>query len=155
MTAQATERLTYKYRTLDMTTLPLDHYLQLPGKNIEFAAECTALWRGYIGSWKIEASRLYLTSLEGNLVSDYVLEDGEYVHRQRQDPLKHIFPGHVGRVFAYWYSGTLYCPLGKMTENVHAGFASQYQGELQIHVEKGVVVGEELVRHARKSHNDN
>lgn len=52
-----------------------------------------------------------------------------------------IFPGFPERVFAHWYSGTLRIPKGKMLEYEHMGYASTYERDLFITLEKGIVKG--------------
>jgi hypothetical protein len=81
----------------------------------------TACARGYKGTWKIEDGRFYLVGLEGRwqLAGD--------------EPL-----------FAEWYSGTLRIPRGKLVSYVHGGFASQYEQDLLVRVEKGRVLSRKV-----------
>ncbi|MBM3272519.1 hypothetical protein FJY94_04555, partial [Candidatus Kaiserbacteria bacterium] len=95
MTAQIRENLIYDGQNLSMCTEPLSDYFALGGRKPEFKFNCTALWRGYVGTWEIVGDRLYIVSLKGTL------KDGTAA------TLESVFPGYTERVFAHWYTGTL------------------------------------------------
>lgn len=128
MTAQIPEKLRYKEEDVEMCTTPLYDYFALGIRRPRFESGCTALWRGYVGSWEIAHERLYLVALYG------VLEDGT------QATLETLFPHASNRVFAYWYSGTLRVPQGKRLEYVHLGYESTYERDLLLDIERGVLV---------------
>ena len=128
MTAQIAENLRHKSEDLAMCTTPLSDYFTLGGLHSPFESNCTALWRGYIGSWEIVDDRLYLISLRGTL------KDGV------EASLETVFPEYPNRVFAHWYSGTIRIPQGKELRYVHMGFGSTYERDLLLQLESGVVV---------------
>lgn len=128
MTAQFAERLHYQGEDVAMCTNPLSDYFAMSGLSSPFGYDCTALARGYIGSWEIVDDRLYLIGLGG------LFEDSP------QMSLTTIFPGFPDRVFAHWYSGTIRIPQGKLLQYVHAGYGSTYERDLLLDVERGVVV---------------
>ena len=134
MTAQMSESLTYKGEKLSMCECPLHQYLELAKVRLGLGRACTALWRGYVGSWEIIDDRLYLTELSApfNKGSDLSVAS--------------LFPDFPDRVFAHWYSGTLRIPQGQQLEYVHMGFQSRHERDLLLEVERGVVVRTE-VRH--------
>lgn len=134
MTAQISEKLLFEGQQLALCELPLSVYFALGGKAPDFDYNCTALWRGYVGSWLIEHDRLYLVELNGPL------KEGT------QATLRTVFPDFPDRVFAHWYSGKLRCPRGRRLEYVHMGFGSTYEEDLFIEVRKGVVIGTEVRR---------
>ena len=101
MTAQIPERLTYQGKKMAMCTEPLSGYLTISGVKPGFRANCSALWRGYIGTWEVKNGLLYLIGLEGTL------------HDGRRASLSTVFPRYPSRVIADWYSGTLRIPIGK------------------------------------------
>ncbi len=95
--------------------------------------DCTALWRGYIGTWEIVDGRLYLTAinvLPGNRAGAN---------------LETVFPGYPDRVFAHWYSGILRVPQGKVLKYEHMGYQSTLESDMLIDVERGVI-GEVRIR---------
>lgn len=127
MTAQIGERIYIDGQEHGLCTYPLTPYMvSLPSPQ-GFRAPHTALWRGYIGTWEINGDRLYLIAIEGELNS------GEAV------TLETLFPGFPDRVFAHWYSGRLRVPQGRMLKYVHQGFASQFEQDLFIDIERGLV----------------
>ena len=134
MTAQIAERMIHEGQTVSLMSNPLDVYFDLIGEQSRFEVTCTALWRGYVGTWEIVGDRLYLVGLDARYKS------GE---RVRVDTL---FPGYGERVFAHWYSGTLRLPQGKRIRYVHGGYDSEFERDLLLSVEHGVVVRRE-VRH--------
>lgn len=137
MTAQFGENLHYDGRDMSMCTQPLDDYFALGGVNPGFGQDwpldCTALWRGYVGTWEIVDSRLYLIAISGKAAN-------------RVDAnLESVFPGFPDRVFAHWYTGTLRVPQGKILKYVHMGHESTFESDLLIAVERGVI-GEVRIR---------
>ena len=132
MTAQIAEKLLYQGEKVAMCTNPLDDYFAMGGTSPRFQATTTALWRGYVGTWEIVDNRLYLVSL------DATLEDGT------DATLETVFPGFKDRVFAHWYSGTIRVPQGKQLEYVHMGYASTYEKDLLLHIERGVVISTQV-----------
>ena len=66
----------------------------------------------------------------------------------RDEPvlLARLFPGYGDRVFAHWYSGTLRVPQGRQLKYVHMGYASTYERDLMLQIERGVLRGT-WVRH--------
>ena len=127
MTAQIAEKLTYEGQQLSMYTNPLNDYFAFSGNRPNFESNCTALWRGYVGTWEIIDGRLYLIELHGEL------EGGGAAS------LATVFPGFPDRVFAHWYSGTLRIPQGKMLKYLHMGYGSTYERDLFLEIEEGVV----------------
>ncbi|WP_349609008.1 hypothetical protein [Cupriavidus sp. DF5525] len=126
MTAQIPETL-YMDEKLAMCSEPLNQYFTLSGNCPAFRAECTALWRGYVGTWEIVNERLYLIGLDGTT------EDDEHVS------LTTLFPDYPHRVFAHWFDGRIRVPQDGLLNYVHATYASEYERDLLIDFEKGVV----------------
>ncbi len=127
MTAQISENLIYDGQEVGMCTNPLGDYFAFGGERPDFAYNCTALWRGYVGTWEIVDDRLYLIALHGTL------EDGS------EAMLATVFRDYPDRVFAHWYTGTIRIPQGKLLNYVHMGYGSTYEGDIFLELEKGVV----------------
>lgn len=142
MTAQISEKLLYQGQERAMCTEPLGDYFALGGERPTFADTSTALWRRYVGTWEIINDRLYLVKLSGTL------EDGA------EATLENVFPGYPDRVFAHWYSGTLRIPDGKRLEYVHMGYASRYERDILITIQRGMVVAS-MTRHNGQSDDQN
>jgi len=133
MTAQFTENLTYEGQVYAMCTEPLGTYFQLTGVFPDFSKDCTALWRGYIGTWEVRLDRLYLLKLDGHLAS------GEDIS------LATLFPEFPERVFAHWYTGSVRLPQGRRIEYVHMGYQSRHEADLFLDFERGHLVARRLV----------
>ncbi len=128
MTAQIGEKLHYKGHVVSMCSQPLGDYFELAGIEPGLEVSCTALWRGYVGTWEILDKRLYLIGLSGTLL------DGAEAN------VATFFPDFRDRVFAHWYSGELRVPQGKLLNYVHQGYNSTYESDLIIAVDKGIIV---------------
>lgn len=127
MTAQMSEKLRYEGEDVAMHTTPLCDYFAMGGFVPRFQMSHTALRRCYVGRWEIIDGRLYLVELRGTL------EDGT------DASVASVFPDFPGRVFAHWYSGTIRIPQGARLKYVHMGFASIYERNLLLDLERGVV----------------
>jgi hypothetical protein len=132
MTAQIGERLHFNGQEMSMCTHPLGDYFALggidPGFGQEWPLDCTALWRGYIGTWEVLGDRLYLVAIHKLVLNG-----------PGTNFLETVFPGYPDRVFAHWYSGTLRIPQGNTLKYVHMGYQSTYERDLLIKVERGVI----------------
>jgi hypothetical protein len=150
MTAQLSECLIYKGQALRLCSEPLESHFAINLPRPEFHAHASCCWRGYIGTWEIEGGRLYLIGIENwtleKVNGSYTsvtclptLSDGTEV------TIASLFPESDGaRIFADWYTGELRCPQGERLTYVHGGFDSKYERDLLIHVERGVVVSEQV-----------
>lgn len=133
MTAQFTEQIIWQGQKRSLCTEPLEPFFELSGLQPEFEAMCSALWRGYVGTWELFNERLYLVGLNGKLKSGQVAN------------VATIFPGFPDRVFAHWYSGVLRIPMGGLLQYVHGGYGSVYERDQFITIKRGVMVATSLV----------
>lgn len=131
MTAQVREQLIYQGEEYSIDSCPsIPHndprVKQLSGA--DFIDEqgiflSTACWRQYIATWEIKDDRLYLCKVEGvyQLVDDTP-------------------------IFADWFSGEICVPQGELINcNIEADFLLEYEKELFIQVENGLVTQTKLV----------
>jgi hypothetical protein len=137
MTAQSPETLIYQGEELRLCTEPLARFPGISPIQPPYEYPSTALWRGYIGTWAIEADRLYLKSLQR-----WKHVDGQTVVVGVED----LFPGYSDGVFAHWFSGILRSPRGALLKYVHGVYLSTYEEDLFISVKRGVVIDERIVR---------
>jgi hypothetical protein len=134
MTAQISEELIYQGKTLTLCSEPLGPFLKYSASPFKFYANCTALWRGYVGTWSIQADRLYLVKLAGTVQTD----DGTI----KPVGLVDLFPNFPEGVFAHWFTGLMRCPDGALLHYVHGGYYSTYERDVFFHVEKGIVLAQ-------------
>ncbi len=128
MTVQRSDRLIYLGETVSLWSQPLDVYFKLARIVPRFAIHRTDNWRGYIATWEIIGERLYLKYINAET------EDGTKV------TLATFFPTSLERVFADWFSGSLYVPRGDVLESGHfIMYGAVYERELVIKIKKGRV----------------
>ena len=72
-TAQLTDIFIYNQDTLFVYTNPLEEYFNKKGERkigkLELDYSCTALWRGYVATWKLERDSLFLVKIQTNYFS--------------------------------------------------------------------------------------
>lgn len=129
MTFQIPEKLRYQGETVPLHSFPLASYFKHAKTESPFKFQSTAVSRGYVGTWSIVDSRLYLSSLRG------LLKD------RTTGKLSSVFPGKTRRVFADWYTGTLNVPQGGVLETALTVFGYSREQELVLDVVQGIVVG--------------
>lgn len=107
--------------------------------HIELFADCSAIWRGYIATWKIENGMLYLIEINANVIGakGHIKCSENTIYRLLSDEavdMDYFFPSQ-SKVFADWYSGNL--PIHN--ENT---FKAKY---LIFKADKGHIIGQEQV----------
>lgn len=132
MTVQLAEELLLNGKKYLMRSYPLSSFVELGGKLPPFAPTCTALWRGYVGTWEVRDERLYLISLRGEL------ENGQAA------TLRSVFPEFPERVFAHWFSGVVRVTRAIVSEQDVSSSDGDCRQEEILHFKKGVVVSAEL-----------
>jgi len=125
MTVQTRERLIYKGKLYEVTTLPLEQYLSALPVKPKFYPPSTACWRGYIGTWQIKPDGLYLVDLV------YYNESGSIAGTD------YFFPGEK-EVIARWFSGEIRIPFEKSTFNPSHMVASN--DEFVLEFKNGILV---------------
>jgi hypothetical protein len=141
MTAQMREIVTIDGAEHEMCTLPLAPWLavQTPPLNMEriCPSYSSALWRRYVGHWRITEENLFLDRL-GTVEESRDIDMGE------------IFAGRAGPIAADWFSGKLRLPGEPELIYVHMGWGSFYRYERIIHIQAGRVVRERHVDHTAR-----
>ena len=107
--------------------------------HIELFADCSALWRGYIATWKIESGMLYLIEIYANVtgVKGHIKGNESTTQSLLSDEavgMDYFFPNQ-SKVFADWYSGNL--PIHN--ESTSKG-ESMY---IIFKISKGYIIGQE------------
>jgi hypothetical protein len=136
-TAQFPDFLIYQGETLPIFSNPLDSYFdrEHPRPRHLFQYTCTACWRGYVATWKIEKGDLYLVRLV----------KGDCSAKPEEIDVGQIFSGQSLPVKAAWFSGTIRIPQGKQMLYVHMGYGSVYERERVLSFEKGRLAREDTI----------
>lgn len=149
MTAQHREKLRYNGNIYHLAVEPLYPYLEK--KKIRFVPDSSACWRGYYGWWSIEDEKLYLTNLIAYVPrqTDEQTDARRALFNSEKVGLDYLFPNQ-DKVFAEWFSGKLRIPHGKMLRYVHQGYASIYEKELFLKIEKGKLVSSYVIDNKKR-----
>lgn len=177
MTAQIRETLIYKGEKYNMAAEPFGSYLHINKIDLRLKVPNTALWRGYVGNWEVYDNKLFLTNIEGSgkIKNDEKFRKGrlELRGKIKQGLITPQENGHLlkkleeecfedidlslnslfnsdEKVFASWYSGIIRCPHGELLEYVHMGYESEYEYNLFIKIENGIIVSEDKFKNSLK-----
>jgi len=136
-TAQFPDYLIRDGETLPIFSNPLESYFDAdhPKPRHLFRHSCTANWRGYVATWKVENGDLYLVRLV----------KGDCSRNPEEIALDNIFPGQTAPVKAVWFNGSIRIPQGKQLRYVHMGYGSVYEREIFMGFEKGRLVREDTI----------
>lgn len=139
-TAQTPDQLQWNGRLLRLDTNPLEPLLEAnPDLRPHGPFGSSGLWRGYVGSWRLEAGQLLLDDV-CVLVGMGPNSSGRFAEKY-ESVLSQIFPDGAVRP-ATWFTGHLVVPIGPRTSYVHMGYASTYAEYLVVTVRAGLVVSE-------------
>ncbi len=137
-TAQIGEFLEYNGKQVEIYSTPLESYLEGKEDRPDFPASSTACWRGYVGLWRIEDSKLLLVSLHD--------EDWDKnPPLGKEFPLSKVFPESKNPIEATWFSGVLRIPEGEQLRYVHMGFGTVFERDRYITIKKGVVTATKII----------
>lgn len=132
-TKQYPELIVIDGQQYDLLSVPLESYLDEHELEVASSSGSSALWRGYVGSWRIEAGTLELVSLH-DCDYEYPSELGAELKTDG------VFPGQELPLKAEWFSGVLRVREGDEIVYVHMGFDSIYSIERFILIENGRIV---------------
>lgn len=104
-TQQIKDMLYYNGEQYPIDQTPLSSIIPRPAISelLNIQTMCSASWRGYKASWKIDKNFLYLTEIRKDPCSN----GGKVV------PLNVLFPTSSHLVKATWFSGNITSPTGK------------------------------------------
>jgi len=137
-TSQVPESLVYEGTTNDMYTAPLESLFPA-GKPKVFVEKpsSTACWRGYVGTWEIKNSELYLVALQ------------EGYPRTGAIPLDKVNPQWKSPVKAIWFSGSLRIGRGKLLMG-GMGFSEKREVDIFFEIRDGKVVSTRTVDNTKE-----
>lgn len=131
-TAQVPDLMVIGKDTFLMHTNPLEIYLdsiedrELPDFK---GGGSTACWRGYQAVWRVENDSMFLEKIQS-------------CHKREGDVeanLQKMFGDKClnGRVYAYWFTGLIVLPHGRMKNYVHMGYGSTYSKYYLVEIDRG------------------
>ncbi|MFT4801772.1 MAG: hypothetical protein ACI93N_001547 [Flavobacteriaceae bacterium] len=112
---------------------PLEEYFEIKGSRTiggeRLISGSTALWRGYIATWKIQNDSLFLIRMQTG-----------YRGNSKEIDISKEFDSDM--VFAEWVNSFIDMPLGALLQYVHMGYMSIYEGETYYTFKKGILSNE-------------
>ena len=137
VSAQLPDRIFVLGKWLDLFTNPLEQYWSFVHKKKPSFVTRYNCTRGYVAKWDIKDNELYLLSIEGN----YFRRNVFFQKKRIACTLNSIFKKRVYHpVKAFWFSGKLRIPQGKMLEYEHENYNSRFEKETIITVDKGNII---------------
>jgi len=136
MSAQLPDKIIFNGASLDLYSNPLEEYFRSKKRKPAFntSSQCV---RGYVAQWEISHNRLLLKEIQGN----YLYRNIFFQKKYKKISIADLFQKAKNKmVKATWFSGKLRIPQGKMTAFDDHGYASRFEKEIIISVEKGDVV---------------
>ena len=129
-TGQVPDYMVYQGDTIAIFSNPLEQYFELKGKRWlpDFNGGCgsTNCWRGYMAIWELRNDSLFLRRVTSCMKDCGTPHDADLVK---------MFG--TGNVYAFWFTGGIMSPKGKLVEYVHMGYASVYEEERWLTFDKG------------------
>ncbi len=138
-TAQVPDVLLYQGEEYALFEEPLEDYFKIFGNSPDNILKPvhSANWRGYQATWEIKNGKLLLIKLQREEVK--VTAPGEFDFHTKDITISDIISNKTLPVFAEWYSGTLILPQGKKLQYIHMPYASIYEREILLEIEKGIL----------------
>lgn len=131
-TAQYGDILIIGKDTVWINSNPLEIYFERKGTrtidSTKMYQNCTALWRGYVATWRLENKRLYLIRVQIDYCGDNPID----VNLTKEFGSNHVFAG--------WVSEIIVRPKGKLLQYVHMGYLSIYEEEVNYYFKDGILI---------------
>ena len=136
MAAQLPDKILLDGEIQQLYSNPLEHYWIRTDKKRPMFYQLPNCRRGYVATWEIKNSQLFLKDLDGNYERSTLF----FGTQTARYSLKILFPKSGSRLIkANWFSGKLRVPQGKMTI-YDEDYGSRFEQEVIITIEKGEVV---------------
>lgn len=129
-TAQQPDILIYRGKAYSLHANPLEEYFRkYPDKKPQTSIVSTANWRGYVATFEVIDSTLFLRDIE--------IEYNDGKNRLRnKSVMDEVFPGQ--KVVALeWFNGLLTLPYGEVLEYVHMGYSSAFENYTILEIRLG------------------
>ena len=137
MAIQIPDRIMNEGLWMDLYSNPLEQYwtkLGIRRPKFSFLPNCK---RGYVAQWELTNRQLFLCDIQGN----YERRTLFHGTRIARCSLHGLFPkSPIIPIKAFWFSGKLRVPTGKMTLYGENGFDSRFESELIITVNAGDIL---------------
>ena len=136
-TAQYPDKIIFNGKEYSLHSNPMETYFKYnPDKRPKGGVTSTALWRGYVATFEVRDSQLF--------VKDIQIEYWDTTNSKSHDPkwksvLTEVF-GEQKNIKVDWLTGLLVLPYGKLINYVHMGYGSTYKKYFLLEINKGSYV---------------
>lgn len=138
-TAQYGDLLIIAKDTFEINSNPLEGYFDKKGKRTingeEMQGNCTALWRGYVATWKLQNDSLFLVRIQTDYCGDNPVD---------LDVKKEF---GTNKFFANWVNHTIVQTKGELIQYVHMGYMSIYEQEIYYKFKNGKIINTEVKKY--------
>lgn len=143
-TAQIPDRIIHNGQEYSLNSNPLEGYFEkFPDKRPVGGIMSTALWRGYVATFEIKNSRLFLEDIEIEYEDITSMESDNIKFKS---VINEVFPGQK-EIILDWFTGLLVIPHGELVNYVHMGYGSTYEKYILLEIDKGYLKQEKNFKH--------
>ena len=133
-TAQYPDRIFFEGKEYSLHTNPLETYFEKnPDKRPKGGVMSTALWRGYVASFEVRDSQLFVKDIQ---IEYWDTTDTKSHNTKWRSVMTEVFPDQKNTKVD-WLSGLLVLPFGKLVNYVHMGYGSTYEKYFLIEINNG------------------
>jgi hypothetical protein len=134
-TAQFPDKIIYNGKEYSLHSNPMEEYFRkYPDRKPKNGIMSTALWRGYVATFEIRDSQLFLKDIEIE-VRDTT---GKEKYKTKWiSAMKEVLPAGETSIKIDWLTGILVIPYGKIVDYVHMGYASTYENYILLEIQTG------------------
>src|SRR5258708_6631795 len=133
-TAQFPDKILYQGEKYNLNSNPLESYFEkYPDKRPKGGVQSTALWRGYVATFEVKDSQLFLKDIAVEIWDDSA---GQSSKTKWKSVMNEVFASQEV-VKIDWFTGLLVIPYGKLINYVHMGYGSAFENYYLLEFEKG------------------
>lgn len=133
-TAQYPDKLIYNGKEYSLNSNPLESYFEKnPDKRPKGGVMSTALWRGYVATFEIRDSLLYVKDIQ---IQYWDTIDKKKHNTKWKSVLNEVFPEQK-EIKVDWLTGIIVLPYGDLVNYVHMGYGSTYENYILLEIDSG------------------
>lgn len=133
-TAQYPDKIFFEGKEYNLHSNPLESYFEKnPDKRPKGGVMSTALWRGYVATFEVRDSQLFVKDIQ---IQYWDTTDKKSHDTKWKSVMTEVFPDQ-NNAKVDWLSGLLVLPFGKLVNYVHMGYGSTYEKYFLLEIDKG------------------
>jgi len=133
-TAQYPDKIIFNGKEYSLHSNPLESYFEKnPDKRPKGGVMSTALWRGYVATFEVRDSQLYIKDIQ---IEYWDTTTSKAHDKKWKSVMTEIF-GEQKNVKVDWLTGLLVLPYGELVNYVHMGYGSTFERYFLLEINKG------------------